>query len=159
MARLPRTGANSLAAKQGSHIVSFTADYLNLAAPSAPHQAITTGIPRHCLLGSNLKVGALRVTKNRPLTEVPRSPYTAAYQRAGESTPIPRFSLRWPWAEVTLFFGPPSSFSPDGSRPLEAGDPDAAPTAGNTQPHFYFLLQGSCKKPYHPHPQLRAQSS
>lgn len=39
MARLPGTGAKPLGAKQGSHIVSFTADCLNLPAPSAPHQA------------------------------------------------------------------------------------------------------------------------
>lgn len=51
MAWPPRTGANPVGAKQGSHIVSFAADYLHLPAPSAPHQAIIIGIMYQCLLG------------------------------------------------------------------------------------------------------------
>lgn len=36
MARLPRTRAKPLHAKQGSHTVSFTADYLHLPHPHPP---------------------------------------------------------------------------------------------------------------------------
>lgn len=51
MAWLPRTSANPLGAKQGSHIVSFAADYLHLPASPAPHQAIIVGIMYQCLPG------------------------------------------------------------------------------------------------------------
>ena len=120
MARLPRIGAKPLGAKQGSHIVSFTADYLHLPTPSAPHQAIITGILHHRIPGGNLKVGALRVAKRRPLTDVPSSPYTQLNINGmvkAPPTPISWFSLRWPWTGVTLSFGPPRPFSPDGSCP------------------------------------------
>lgn len=72
MAQPPRSGAKPLGAKQGSHIVSFTADYL--CRPRPP-----PGIPHRCLPGSDLKVKSLE-SPQRPLTEVPSSPYMAEYQ-------------------------------------------------------------------------------
>lgn len=112
MVRLPRTGAKPLGAKQGSHIVSFTADYLHLPAPSAPHQAIVTGILHHHIPGGNLKVGALRVAKRRPLTDVPSSPYTQLNINGMVKAPPPHFmvqpevALDWSyfvlWATQTL---------------------------------------------------------
>lgn len=157
MARLPRTSAKPLGAKQGSHIISFTADCLNLPAPSAPHQASCTT----AFLAVKLKVGALRVGKKQPLTDVPSSPY--AQLNVNKTVKAPPFhgSLRGGLGrELLCPLGHPGSSLQmvPVLRELEAGDPAAAPTAGNTQPHFSFLHICSCKKPGHPHPQHSTQS-
>lgn len=102
----------------------------------------------------------MRVAKKWPLTDVSNSPY--AQLNVNETVKAPfHGSVRGGLGiELLCPLGHPGSSLQmvPVLRQLEAGDPVAAPTAGNTQPHS-FLHICSRKKPGHPTPDTAHRAS